>query len=84
MNTAGLDPRLRRLATRPAAVTALDKQVFAERLMAIERHLHRVAARLPQCPGDLEPATDSSDAVLLEDPGGNSQVDEHELGKRTG
>ena len=46
-------------------MTALDTSVFAERLMAVERHLSRVAARLPEHPRDLAPATDASDAVVL-------------------
>ena len=33
--------------------------------MAVERHLDRVAARLPGSPEDLQPATDASDAVVL-------------------
>lgn len=33
--------------------------------MAVERHLERVADRLPASPADLRPATDASDAVLL-------------------
>ena len=33
--------------------------------MAVERHLERVASRLPASPADLRPATDASDAVLL-------------------
>jgi uncharacterized protein YutE (UPF0331/DUF86 family) len=33
--------------------------------MAIERHLRRVAERLPASPAAFEPATDPSDAVIL-------------------
>ncbi len=33
--------------------------------MAVERHLERVADRLPASPADLLPASDASDAVLL-------------------
>ena len=33
--------------------------------MAVERHLARVAARLPQAPGELQPVSDASDAVIL-------------------
>jgi uncharacterized protein YutE (UPF0331/DUF86 family) len=33
--------------------------------MAVERHLARVAARLPASPVDLQPMTDASDAVIL-------------------
>jgi uncharacterized protein YutE (UPF0331/DUF86 family) len=46
-------------------MTALDKSVFAERAMAIERHLARVAARLPLEVGELTPSSDASDAVIL-------------------
>lgn len=44
-------------------MTALDPIVLAERTAAVERHLARVAARLPA--GPLDPATDASDAVIL-------------------
>jgi uncharacterized protein YutE (UPF0331/DUF86 family) len=33
--------------------------------MAVERHLARVAARLPSSADALQPATDASDAVIL-------------------
>ena len=33
--------------------------------MSVERHLDRVATRLPGSPEDLQPATDASDAVIL-------------------
>src|SRR5438552_12362704 len=33
--------------------------------MAVERHLKRVAERLPEAASDLQPATDASDAVIL-------------------
>jgi uncharacterized protein YutE (UPF0331/DUF86 family) len=33
--------------------------------MSVERHLARVAARLPASPSDLQPMTDASDAVIL-------------------
>lgn len=33
--------------------------------MAVERHLRRVAERLPTSPSELRPATDASDAVVL-------------------
>jgi uncharacterized protein YutE (UPF0331/DUF86 family) len=46
-------------------MTALDKSVFAERAMAVERHLTRVAAKLPLHAGDFAPASDASDAVIL-------------------
>ena len=33
--------------------------------MAVERHLRRVADRLPQASVEMQPATDASDAVIL-------------------
>jgi uncharacterized protein YutE (UPF0331/DUF86 family) len=44
---------------------AIDRPVLAERVAAVERHLDRVAARLPREPRDLLPSTDASDAVVL-------------------
>jgi len=44
---------------------ALDRPVLAERAATVERHLARVAARLPQDPGGLVAASDASDAVIL-------------------
>jgi uncharacterized protein YutE (UPF0331/DUF86 family) len=46
-------------------MTPFDRALLAERTMAVERHLHRVAARLPASPADLQPASDASDAVIL-------------------
>jgi uncharacterized protein YutE (UPF0331/DUF86 family) len=46
-------------------VTVFDTAVLAERAMAVERHLRRVAERLPPSPSELQPATDASDAVVL-------------------
>ena len=46
-------------------VSAFDWAVLAEPAMAVERHLRRVAARLPQTAAELLPATDASDAVIL-------------------
>jgi len=39
--------------------------VLAERAAAVERHLARVAERLPKEPSDLKPVTDASDAVVV-------------------
>lgn len=44
---------------------ALDRQVLAERAAVVERHLARVAARLPADSSQLVAATDVSDAVIL-------------------
>lgn len=46
-------------------MTPFDRDVLAERSMAVERHLRRVADRLPVTPDGLQPATDASDAVVL-------------------
>lgn len=46
-------------------MSAFDGPVLAERAMAVERHLRRVASRLPASPSDLQPSTDASDAVIL-------------------
>ena len=46
-------------------MSPFDRAVLAERAMAVERHLQRVADRLPAEPGALRPATDVSDAVVL-------------------
>lgn len=46
-------------------MTVFDHAVLAERAMAVERHLRRVADRLPASVSDLQPATDVSDAVIL-------------------
>lgn len=43
----------------------LDRQVAAERAAAIERHLERVAEKLPVDPAGFRPSTDASDAVVL-------------------
>jgi uncharacterized protein YutE (UPF0331/DUF86 family) len=44
---------------------SLDRNVLAERASAVERHLARVASKLPAAPSDLLPASDTSDAVIL-------------------
>lgn len=44
---------------------SLDRAVLAERIVAVERHLQRVAARLPAQPESFAPASDASDAVIL-------------------
>ncbi|HYX25067.1 MAG TPA: DUF86 domain-containing protein [Thermoanaerobaculia bacterium] len=46
-------------------MSGLDQELFAEKTAAIERHLHRVAERLPADPEDFAPMTDASDAVIL-------------------
>lgn len=44
---------------------SLDLDVLAERASAVERHLARVAQKLPATPAQLTPNTDASDAVIL-------------------
>jgi len=44
---------------------SLDRALLAEKTAAIERHLNRVAERLPADPEGLEPMSDASDAVIL-------------------
>lgn len=44
---------------------SLDLEVLAERAAAVERHLARVAHKLPATAGELAPNTDASDAVIL-------------------
>jgi len=44
---------------------ALDREILAERVGTVERHLARVAERLPSRAENLRPATDASDAVVL-------------------
>lgn len=46
-------------------MSALDRDLLAERLLVVERHLQRVAARLPENAADLLPSSDASDAVVL-------------------
>lgn len=46
-------------------MTALDRPVLAERTATVERHLARVAARLPKNPAEFLPSSDASDAVVL-------------------
>lgn len=44
---------------------ALDREILAERLGALERHLRRVSDRLPKNAADFHPGTDFSDSVIL-------------------
>jgi uncharacterized protein YutE (UPF0331/DUF86 family) len=46
-------------------MSPLDRQVLAERVAAVERHLARVEARLPATEHELAAGTDASDAVVL-------------------
>ncbi len=46
-------------------MSAFDAELVAARAAAVERHLARVAARLPARASELLPSTDASDAVVL-------------------
>jgi uncharacterized protein YutE (UPF0331/DUF86 family) len=46
-------------------VSALDRELLAEKAAAMERHLARVAERLPAEATDLRSGTDSGDVVIL-------------------
>lgn len=46
-------------------MSLFDRAVLAERTMTVERHLRRVAERLPGSAAELQPLTDASDAVIL-------------------
>ena len=46
-------------------MSPIDRAVITERGAAINRHLDRVAARLPATANELIAATDASDAVIL-------------------
>jgi uncharacterized protein YutE (UPF0331/DUF86 family) len=46
-------------------MSPLDRAVLAERTLALERHLARVAARLPATPAELVSSPDASDVVIL-------------------
>ncbi len=46
-------------------MSPLDRDLLAERASALERHLRRVAERLPANADDLHPESDASDAVVL-------------------
>lgn len=46
-------------------MSALDRALLAERAMTIERHLARVAEKLPANAGDLQPISDAADSVIL-------------------
>jgi uncharacterized protein YutE (UPF0331/DUF86 family) len=46
-------------------VTAFDRDLLAAKTAAVERHLSRVAAKLPAEASELKPSSDASDAVVL-------------------
>jgi len=46
-------------------MSELDASILAERVAAVERHLRRVAEKLPGKPEELIAGTDASDAVIL-------------------
>lgn len=46
-------------------MSPIDRAVLAERTLALERHLARVAAKLPPAADGLVASSDASDAVVL-------------------
>ncbi|HAM58509.1 MAG TPA: hypothetical protein DCQ64_25100 [Candidatus Rokubacteria bacterium] len=46
-------------------MSALDRDLLAEKTMVVRRHLARVAERLPAGAAELRAATDTSDTVIL-------------------
>ena len=46
-------------------MSAFDRELLAAKSAAVERHLTRVANKLPEEPTDLQPGTDASDAIVL-------------------
>lgn len=46
-------------------MSPLDRQLLAAKSAIVERHLARVADRLPADPAALQPSTDTTDAVVL-------------------
>jgi uncharacterized protein YutE (UPF0331/DUF86 family) len=46
-------------------MTALDKNVLAQKVAAVERHLARVQTKLPMTATELLPSSDAADAVIL-------------------
>jgi uncharacterized protein YutE (UPF0331/DUF86 family) len=46
-------------------VSQLDRQLLAEKAANVQRHLDRVAGKLPEDPAALGPMSDASDAVIL-------------------
>src|SRR3990172_7241327 len=56
---------LRSAARGCCPMTAFDRALLAEKIAAVERHLVRVEAKLPEDPARFTPGSDSSDAVVL-------------------
>lgn len=46
-------------------MSRLDRESLAEKAAAVERHLSRIAERLPPAAEDLEPSSDAADTVIL-------------------
>ena len=46
-------------------MSPLDRAVLAEKMAAVERHLQRVANKLPGKPEQFKPSSDAADAVVL-------------------
>lgn len=46
-------------------MSGIDPEVLAERVSAVERHLARVDAKLPESAEELVASADATDAVVL-------------------
>lgn len=46
-------------------MSALDKEILAERFAAVERHLRRVKQCLPASEAEFIPLSNASDSVIL-------------------
>ena len=46
-------------------MSALDKEILAERIAAVERHLKRVSDCLPKSESEFTPTSNASDSVIL-------------------
>ena len=44
---------------------SLDRELLAEKVAIVDRHLRRVTARLPEDPSEMKPMSDTTDAVVL-------------------
>lgn len=60
-----LEPIYERIFGDAPPMSPLDRAVLAERSLALERHLARVAQKLPAIPDALAASSDASDSVIL-------------------
>ncbi|MGH9324304.1 MAG: type VII toxin-antitoxin system MntA family adenylyltransferase antitoxin [Vicinamibacteria bacterium] len=63
-----LEAQYKKVLRRLDSCPPLDADLLAEKTMAVERHLARVAERLPSEASELEPSTDASDRADLVTP----------------